>query len=182
MRETRCGTFELWSLPRSAASPADACGLPGAYGRRHNLCHGAIDPADGCLARGAGVQLHLAAVRCTDDRPHRPQTTRRGNAPISTIEKTGLKSLCAVCFSVILLPGKPALGSSRGSVRRSNRTLTCYALSGALRLRALPRALTTQLALTALPRLPRCGLRCAQANQLCPSAQTQAATTSRHKL
>ena len=70
MRETRCGTFELWSLPRSAASPADACGLPGAYGRRHNLCHGAIDPADGCLARGAGVQLHLAAVRCTDDRPH----------------------------------------------------------------------------------------------------------------
>ena len=66
MRETRCGTFELWSLPRSAASPADACGLPGAYGRRPNLCHGAIDPADGCLACGAGVQLHLAAVRCTE--------------------------------------------------------------------------------------------------------------------
>ena len=63
MRETRCGTFELWS----AASPADACGMPGWLVHSavvtHNLCHGTIDPADGCLACGAGLQLHLAAVR-----------------------------------------------------------------------------------------------------------------------
>ena len=65
---------------------------------------------------------------------------------------------------------------------RTGRAYTCHALSGALRLRALPRALTTQLALIALPPLPRCGLRCAQANQLCPSAQMQAATTSRQQL
>ena len=68
-----------------------------------------------------------------------------------------------------------------GSTLEQNAYLLCV-IRCTLRLRALPRALTTQLALTALPRLPRCGLRCAQANQLCPSAQTQAATTSRHKL
>ena len=47
----------------------------------------------------------------------RPETTRRGNVQISTIENTGLKSLqgtpTAFYVPPLFFPGEPALGSSR---------------------------------------------------------------------